>query len=355
MQGDKRLKALVALVAAAWAVLVAFAVIDDDEPGPPTPAPEVKAVVPEATVVDNADPDAKADNVVPLGPDAREVTADYLEADGRSDVVPADGNELRGDDEAGPVAKLAPPFAAEEVPGCRTRFLTTNWSYRVGGTSVKWLGWHYTAGRDIPNSRADVDGLTAYGNNPSARVSWHFNLDKDGNCDYNVPIRYKAWTIGNANSYSVNVEVSGSGEPPYLRPAGIAQAKRIVAYVREAYGVPVRVGSMSNCSAGNAGQVTHYMGGVCSGGHTDIKPHDFAAFVKSLASCDATCRQRAVVAGRRRKHAATHAALEAAKCRKRTHSNPLSAYTRGECRKLKRRDIAQRRGVRRAKRRLAQL
>jgi hypothetical protein len=145
---------------------------------------------------------------------------------------------------------------------------------------------HYTAGPDIPNSRADVDGLTAFGNQASSRVSWHFNMDKDGNCDYNVPLRSKAWTIANLNSYTINIEVAGRGEAPYLRPAGYRKLAMIIHQVRQAYpGIKLQLGQTDgHCHPTRGGIDSHYRGGPCSGGHTDIKPHDLNAVIARIVA-----------------------------------------------------------------------
>jgi N-acetylmuramoyl-L-alanine amidase len=320
---------------------------------------QVKDAVPGAIVVDGADQDAKKDDVVPIGPDAQEVAAQIAVEE--NDLA----GDLVGDQPTGPVAQLEPPFASEEVPGCRTRFLRTNFSGRFGA-AIKWIAPHYTAGRDIPGSRADVDGLTAYGNNPAARVSWHFNIDKDGNCDYNVPLRYKAWTISNANPPTVNFETAGQGEAPYLREGGYRQLARIWKYVHEAYpGIPLRVGSVSNCSSGANGWITHWMTGACGGSHSDIRPHELSVVVANVKrhlarlECDRKCkarrRQAKVVAGRDRKHRVLHAEYRERGCRRGVHEQRLRTYTRPECRTLKRRSHAQHLGRTRAREKLAAL
>lgn len=355
--------AAIVTVATALAALGVIGIHTGERETETVKVPEPVAAVPENIVVDGADADTKIDDVVPLGPAAREVTADLIEENIGSDVVVTDPTELRGDEpDDAPVAQLQPPFASEEVPGCKTRFLPTNWSYR-NGVTPKWMAPHFAANRDIPNSRAEVDGLTGYGSNPAARVSWHFNLDKDGNCDYNVPIRYKAWTISNANPYSINFEVSGSGEAPYLRRGGYKQLARIWIYVHEAYpGIPLRVGSVSNCSSGAAGWITHWMTGDCGGNHSDISPHKLAEVVAKvrhhvrLLQCGERCkarqRQRRVVEARVRRHAETHADYQREKCRGRMHEVRPRTLRRPECRAIKEKGREQHAGIRRARKKL---
>lgn len=339
--GERWAKIVLSIIALLVAGLIGADIDDDDqtvekEPPPAEVVHQVKDAVSDTTVVDGADADAKRDDVIPVGPEAQEVVAELAveEQDLAGDLV--------GDEPVGPVAELKAPFAAEEIPGCRTAFLNTNWSYRtVPQSMVIWYVPHYTAGRDIPNSRADVTGLTAYGNNPAARVSWNINMDKDGNCDYNVPLRYKSWAFGNANSRAINMEVHGSGEAPYLRAGGYKQLARIWKYVHSAYPqIKLKIGSVNNCGPGTAGWVTHWMGGSCSGGHTDIRPLSLPEVVDkvraALASlnCDAKCKQIKRV---RKRHKATHAAYQKNDCRGRMHDVRLRDLKRERCQKIKRR------------------
>lgn len=234
--------------------------------------------------VDGPDRDSKRDDTVKLNPSAQGVAEAY--EDRPRDLAPDQRGAapLAGEGEQVGVGRIPAPLGADEIDGCRTRFLQTNFSQRsFGQDAVIWFTVHFTGGRDIPSSRADVDGLTAYGNRSTSRVSWHFNLDKDGNCDYNVPLRLNAWTFGNANSRSINTEVHGSGEAPYLRPAGYRKLASIFRQVRRSYPrIKLQLGSVINCSSGRPGVVTHWQGGACSGGHTDIRPHAIAAVVREL-------------------------------------------------------------------------
>lgn len=276
---------ILAVLAAILAAGITIDVVDngpDREPGKPRTETHVR--IGATTKVDNADADSKPNDVVALSPTARDVARDFVEDPGdlaadKPGAAPLEGAAPQIDPNVIPA-----PLGADEIEGCRTRFLDVNFSQRsYGQDAVIWFTLHFTGGRDIPNSRADVDGLTAYGNQPSSRVSWHFNLDKDGNCDYNVPLRLKSWTFGNANSRSINVEVHGSGEPPYLRPAGYRKLARIVRQVRRSYPrIRLALGSLSDCGPGSPGIVTHWMGGPCSGGHTDIRPRPVEAVVARL-------------------------------------------------------------------------
>lgn len=309
------------------------------------------AAPPAVIAVDGADKDAKPDDPVALTPKARDVATELavgaekgtndlnpvkhdIPLAGSSVHVGANGQILK----VVPVARLEAPFASDSVPGCRTRTLTTNWSARAPGVRIEALELHYTAGSDIPNSRSDVDGLTAFGNQPSSAVSWHLNLDKDGNCDYNVPYREKAWTIADLNSATVNIETAGRGEGPYLRPAGYRELARIwVDFHRRYPYIPLRLGATDgHCNVTRPGVMTHVMGGTCSGGHVDINPLAIRGVIATLRVYVAKLRPRpcakrtACRMGRR--HAEVHKAITA-KC----HGEPAKTHVPA-CRRLRARN-----------------
>lgn len=282
---NTRLRAIVAAIALILSVLTVTVVVEEGDDGRKRTTITVKrAQVPPVIRVDNADADAKSDNELDLTPRAQEVAEDLVRKPGDLDADKPGAPPLAGSAPQVAEGVIPAPHAADEIRGCRTRFLSTNFSARgVPPSAVVLFELHYTAGPDIPNSRADVDGLTAYGDRPSSRVSWHFNMDKDGNCDYNVPLRLKAWTIANLNPYTINVEVAGRGEAPYLRPAGYRKLASIIRQVRRAYpGIKLAIGEARNCRPVKGGIDTHHRGGACSGGHTDIKPRDLAAVVERI-------------------------------------------------------------------------
>lgn len=249
------------------------------------PKPKAEVHIGKKTLVDNADQDAKKDNPVELTPSARAVAQGLVEHPGDLAKDKPNAAPLEGTAPQVQEGVIPAPWASDEITGCRTRFLKTNFSARsVPLSRVILFELHYTAGPDIPNSRADVDGLTAFGNQASSRVSWHFNMDKDGNCDYNVPLRSKAWTIANLNSYTINIEVAGRGEEPYLRPGGYRKLAMIIHQVRQAYpGIKLRLGQTDgHCHPTLGGIDSHYRGGPCSGGHSDIKPHNLLAVIARI-------------------------------------------------------------------------
>jgi hypothetical protein len=277
------------------------------------PVPEAVAVI-DGQEAQTQDPEPN--RVLELDDEAQEVAA--LAATNDNLDVYAEGDELRGEDDT-PVAQFTGPLATPHVPGCRTRILPANWSERV--TSVRGFGLHYTAGLNR-EGWSDMDGLTAYASSSAAGVSWHFLIDAEGHCYYSVPLLKKAWTIGNLNSQTVNVEVIGTGqESTYpAGDAGLRKLRTVTQFVAREFGFPVRVGSVSGCNITSPGVITHWQGGSCAGGHTDIRPYDLAQVVRALAQparVKISDRDRgdckAIVRYRQRRHGKDKAARQAAR------------------------------------------
>jgi hypothetical protein len=258
------------------------------------------------TLVLTADPDdegvAPATITVPVdGPDADRKPDDKIVAGGQAPAVLADAKatpeqfdlsgDLRGDD-PGPANVIEGPLATPNWPGCSTRFLPVNFSSRRG-QKITGFGLHYTAGPNIAGL-ADMNGLTAFASRASAGVSWHFLIDAEGHCYYSVPVSMKAWTIGNLNGQTINVEMIGRGnEPTYGGTAGMRKLGEVVRRAARIYGFPVRLGAVDgNCRITRPGIITHWMGGSCAGGHVDIKPYDIAAVVRDIASGGVTATDR---------------------------------------------------------------
>lgn len=344
MRNKKLSHAIAAILAAVLAAGVTIAVTSGDEGTtltikiPKVPVVSVQAQAPpEVIAVDGPDKDAKPDDPVVLSDEAQDFATTVSEKP--RDLEP---EGLRGPDNTA-VAELQPPFASDTLPGCETRTFTTNWSQRTA--PIKAIALHYTAGADIPNSRAEVTGLTAFGNNPASAVSWAANLDKDGNCDYNVPLRYKAWTIGGLNSQTINFEVAGRGDAPYMRPEGYKEMARIYLEIKRRYGIPLRLGAVDgNCNVTRTGFITHWMGGPCSGGHVDIKPLDLAAVLREIAKyvrvleCDAACKKAKRATQLRAKHQRTHERFRKNECS--TGGKDGKPKVGGYCQRLRNRNKA---------------
>ena len=274
----KHPRQLAALLVALVAILgVTIVLVDDDGDGR-TDRIIIEVAVPATVGVDGPDRDVKPDTVLKLDREAREVARNVQRTPGRFDMA----GDLRGRDRT-PIAEHEGPLATPSFPGCETRILPTNWSNRV--STVKAVGLHYTAGANRPG-KSDMNGLTSYASSPAAGVSWHFLIDADGNCYYSVPLGKKSWTIGNLNSETVNIEVIGTGREGAYPSATAGQRKlsQVVRRLGKVYGIPMRVGAVSNCRVTRSGVITHWQGGACSGGHSDIRPYDLARVVAAIAA-----------------------------------------------------------------------
>jgi hypothetical protein len=267
---DYRTKKLLATVATALiaiaGVLLVLSGVDEKETKV-IEAPVEKPAIPNTVGVDGPDRDAKPDTVIQLDREAREVAQKVQQTPEQFDMA----GDLRGRDTA-PVAPQVGPLATPNFPGCSTRILPTNWS--GSGHAKKAIGLHYTAGGNR-SGLSDMNGLTSYASSSAAGVSWHFLIDAEGHCYYSVPLSSRAWTIGNLNRDTVNIEVIGRGnERTY--PAGSAGQKKLTEVVQrigKVYGIPMTVGAVSNCNVTRRGIITHWQGGSCSGGHHDIRPY----------------------------------------------------------------------------------
>jgi hypothetical protein len=272
---------LAAIAAALIAIVmgVTIVMVDDDGDGRADRIIIERApTVPNTVGVDGPDRDAEPDTVLKLDREAREVAQKVQATPERYDMA----GGLRGRDKA-PVTPQVGPLATPSFPGCQTRILPANWS--GSGYAKRAVGLHYTAGLNRPGL-SDMNGLTAYASSSAAGVSWHFLIDAEGHCYYQVPLSSRAWTIGNLNGPTVNIEVIGTGrEATY--PAGAAGQRKLSQVVRriaKVYGFPIRVGSVSNCQVTRPGIITHWQGGSCAGGHSDIRPYDLAREVSQIAA-----------------------------------------------------------------------
>lgn len=225
--------------------------------------------------VDGPDSDRKPDDIVKAGGGAAQVLD-------QAQAKPLDfGGDLRGQDPT-KEGTVSGPLAAPEWPGCKTRFTPVNFSSRTA--PIRGFALHFTASPNRPGW-ADMNGLAAFSSSRAAGVSWHFLVDREGHCYYMVPVSKKAWTIGNLNSQTINVETIGTGrEPGYGGTAGFRKVAAIVRRAGSIYHFPVRLGAVSNCNVTRPGVITHWMGGACSGGHVDVRPYDIAALVRQMAA-----------------------------------------------------------------------
>lgn len=311
---DPLVSIIVAVSIIAIMALITLVVLDGtDEPDKPKDRDTI------TFKVDGPDKDLKPDDLVKAGGAAPDVLDAVQAAPEKFDI----GDNLRGDDTT-PEGEVSLPLATPSWPGCKTRFTPVNFSNRTN--TIKGFGFHYTGSRNIAGW-ADMNGLAAYASSRAAGVSWHFLIDREGHCYYQVPTGKKAWTIGNLNSETINVEMIGNGgEGDYGGTAGFNRLRAIVRRAGSIYNFPVRLGAASNCRITRKGIITHWMGGSCAGGHSDIRPFDLKAIVRRMGTSRASSL--------RNRNNATHKSLRDRRC-------AASKLTRSEaCKTLHRRHAA---------------
>lgn len=298
----RRLLGLLAALLLAGGLGLAIGLTDEDGDGRPD----------TITIrVDGPDPDTRLDDPLPIRPPAQEALQDYREAL-QEDAPPAPAGELQGEpgqlNEGDEPEPIAGPLAAQELPGCRTRFVRNQSSRR--GVRPRIIVWHYTVSADRPGW-ADNDALTAMANNPANGVSWHASIGrKDGNCAYNVPLSMKAWTQASANPFSVGLEVIATGrEARYVEGAGKRRLFSVTRTIARRLRIPIRRGEVTNCRPTRSGIVEHADLGACGGGHRDVNPFAFERSLRELRAslCGPRCRAR-------RRHRAVHEELRRRNC-----------------------------------------
>lgn len=295
-------------------------------PGGPAGVTTTLAPAPDVVAVDGPDADRKRDDALPLAPAAVDELQDAVTAtDAAGDTHSELADPLRESGD-GPVVLNEGPLAAQELEGCRTRFVINSSSRN--GTTPRVIVWHQTVSADRAGG-ADQDGLTAMANRRSSGVSWHLLVGGiDGRCTYTVPLNLKAWTQANANPFSVGIEVQAIGsEPRYVSGPGKAKLLSVTRAIAKRYGIPLQRGRVENCRVVKAGIVEHHDLGVCGGGHVDVSstqwqrnPHgpelpgwDIAPLIAELKSggCNAKCARARDV---RARDAATLAELKRRAC-----------------------------------------
>lgn len=195
---------------------------------------------------------------------------DHLRAP--SPLAPPGVNDAAGRaaERAGARDGLVEGGASSTQPGCKTAFVR-NQSSR-NGVRPNAIDMHYTVGPNRPGP-SDVDGYTAMANNPGTGVSWHYVIDREGNCRYNVPEDRKAWTQAAHNPWAIGIEVVNTGgEGSYMDPAGYRKLATVVKGISQRWGIPIRRGSAPGCVTRLSGILQHKDLGLCGGAHMDITP-----------------------------------------------------------------------------------
>lgn len=175
--------------------------------------------------------------------------------------------------ETNPLSPFA-PLAAPFQPGCRSQFIQGNFSSRFG-TGPAWLTTHYTVSGNLPGFR-DLNALTAYASDRRNGVSWHYNLDREGNCVYTVRETNAAWTQAAANRLSIGIEVinRGRGDAPLFTKSGLRKYARILSDIAYRWNIPIQRGqaNKSTCAVIRKGLIDHNDLGTCGGIITTSRP-----------------------------------------------------------------------------------
>lgn len=265
------------LLAAILATLGAtYALTDTNGDGTPDRL-TITVVAPDSTTVKTAD-GAKR---IELGDRAQQTYEGVANGDGEL----ADPLREPSDPSRTPPGVLEGPLAAQEFPGCRSRFVG-NYSSR-NGIRPRVIVLHQTVSRE--RGIASQDALTAYANRRSSGVSWHFLLGPtNGLCTYSVPATMKAWTQANANPFSIGIEVERYGdEPTYVQGAGERKLIAILREISRRYDIPLRPGKVSGCRVVTPGVIEHSDLGACGGGHADVTPWPTAGLITKAATAGA--------------------------------------------------------------------
>ena len=134
------------------------------------------------------------------------------------------------------------------VAPSHTTHLVRNQSARRG--PILAVAVHSTESQDIPGSTDDLRSIRNWFDNPASEASSHIGIDGAGNTELWVHSNMKAWTIGAANSWTVNIEFIGRAAQPARdwEEQQIKQGARWAAYWAIKYGLKVQ---KANCRSVN--------------------------------------------------------------------------------------------------------
>jgi N-acetyl-anhydromuramyl-L-alanine amidase AmpD len=158
-----------------------------------------------------------------------------------------------------------------------TSFLVRNQSQRRA--PVLAVAVHSTESQDIPGSRDDLLAIRRWFDNPASQASSHIGIDGQGNTELWVHSNMKAWCIGAANSWTVNIEFIGRAAQPASawEDAQIRAGARWLAYWAIKYDIPIQQANCRNvnglCVCTRKGVLRHSdVTDAGFGTHTDPGP-----------------------------------------------------------------------------------
>jgi N-acetyl-anhydromuramyl-L-alanine amidase AmpD len=163
-------------------------------------------------------------------------------------------------------------------PPSYERHLVRNRSERRG--PILGVAVHSTESQDLPGTTDDLRSIRNWFDNPAAQASSHIGIDGQGNTELWVPSPEKAWTIGAANSFTLNIEfvarAAQAGKD--WEEEQIKQGARWTAYWAIRFGFPIQRGAVKNvnglCVMSKKGCIRHLdVTEAGFGTHTDPGPN----------------------------------------------------------------------------------
>lgn len=160
----------------------------------------------------------------------------------------------------------------------RTRWVPVrNQSDRQDGAKIVACAIHSTESHPRPGN-ADLEAIRSWFDNPASQASSHYVIDDDGNSWQMVGDFAKAWTIGVANSWTLNYELIGHAADSRWRwRQRMPQLKKLaqhLAHAHRRHGVPLRRGRVAarggTCVCVRPGVIRHSdVTAAGFGSHTD--------------------------------------------------------------------------------------
>jgi N-acetyl-anhydromuramyl-L-alanine amidase AmpD len=132
------------------------------------------------------------------------------------------------------------------APPSHTTHLVGNQSERRG--PILAIAVHSTESADIPGTTDDLRSVRNWFNNPVSEASSHIGVDGEAETELWVHSDRKAWTIGAANSWTLNIEfvARAAQSPSQWEDAQIKQGARWAAYWGLKYDIPATKGTVRN-------------------------------------------------------------------------------------------------------------
>jgi N-acetyl-anhydromuramyl-L-alanine amidase AmpD len=158
------------------------------------------------------------------------------------------------------------------------RHYVRNQSERRG--PILGVAVHSTESNDLKGTKDDLRAIRNWFDNPASQASSHIGIDGQGNTEVWVPAERKAWTIGAANSFTLNIEFIGRAAQPASawEDEQIRAGARWVAYWAIRFGFPIQRGAVKNiggqCVMSKRGVIRHSdVTAAGFGSHTDPGPN----------------------------------------------------------------------------------